>query len=88
MKHEVKITALLLLMFLATQLIGLVVIDAYSPKVVTSTLADGTVVNETVNVTIPYGMEPPEMKPEIGFTNIIISLFIAIVIFILLMKIK
>lgn len=88
MKHEVKITALLLFMFLATQLIGLVVINAYAPKTVTATLSNGTEISETVNVTIPYGMEPPKMEPEIGFTNIIVSLFIAIIIFILLMKIK
>ncbi len=88
MKHEVKITALLLLMFLATQLIGLAVIDAYSPKVVTTTLANGTQVTESVNVTIPYGMEPPEVSPEFGFANIIVSLVIAIAIFFFLMKFK
>ena len=86
MKHEVKITALLLLMFLTTQLIGLAVIDAYSPKIVKTTLANGTQVLESVNVTIPYGMEPPEVSPEVGFANIIISLTIAIVIFFFLMK--
>ena len=88
MKHEVKITALLLLMFLATQLIGLAVIDAYSPKTVTSTLSNGTQITEVKNVSIPYGMQPPEMEPKIGFANIAIALVIAIFIFFLLMKIQ
>ena len=88
MKHEVKITALLLAMFFVTQLIGLIVIDAYSPKTITSTLSNGTQLTEVQNVTIPYGMEPPKMEPEVGFANIAISLVIAIIIFFLLMKIQ
>lgn len=88
MKHEVKITALLLLMFLATQLIGLAVIDAYSPKTITTIAPNGTSIVEIQNVTIPYGMEPPEMEPKIGFANIAISLVIAIILFVLLMKIQ
>jgi len=89
MKHEVKITAVLLLMFLVTQLIGLAVIDAYSPKTVTSIAANGTQTVEVQNVTIPYGMEPPaEMSGWPGFESIVISLFIAILIFFLLMKIR
>ncbi|MBU2523325.1 MAG: hypothetical protein KKE23_03480 [Nanoarchaeota archaeon] len=88
MKHEVKITAILLLMFLATQLIGLAVIDAYSPKTITTIAPDGTQTVEVQNVTIPYGMDPPKMDPQIGFANIAISLVIAILIFVLLMKIQ
>lgn len=88
MKHEVKITALLLAMFLATQLIGLVVINAYSPKIITKTLENGTIVKEMQNVTIPYGMEPPKMEPRASLASIIVSLAIAIAIFFLLMRIK
>jgi len=88
MKHEVKITALLLAMFFVTQLIGLAVIGAYAPKTVSKTLENGTVVQEVQNVTIPYGMEPPQMEPRIGFVNIVVSLVIAIIIFFLLMKIQ
>ena len=88
MKHEIKVTILLLLMFITTQLIGLVVIDAYAPK--TAEIAvNGTVTNITVANEIPYGMQPPEMKKaEISLVNIAVSLIIAVLIFILLMKIK
>jgi len=87
MKHEVRITIILLSMFIATQLIGLMVIDAYSPKIV-SQVVNGTVTNVTVSREIPYGMQPPEIKPEISIISIMISLAIAVGVFFLLIKIK
>jgi len=80
MKHEVKVTAVIILMFILTQALGLVVIDAYAPK--TSFTPTGS------NATIPYGMQPPEAPAEISLGSIAISLVIAIFIFFLLMKIK
>jgi presenilin-like A22 family membrane protease len=87
MKHEVKITAILLFMFLITQLIGLYVIDAYSPKTTTQ-IVNGTSVNVTVSNEVPYGMQPPEMKAQISLISIIISFAIAIGIFLLLTRIR
>jgi presenilin-like A22 family membrane protease len=87
MKHEIKITIVLLLMFVLTQLIGLYVIDAYSPKITTQ-IINGTSTNVTVSQEIPYGMQPPEMKPQISLISIIISFVIAILIFFLLTKMK
>jgi presenilin-like A22 family membrane protease len=87
MKHEVKITAILLLMFLFTQLIGLIVIDAYAPKTRT-VFENGIEKNVTIAKEIPYGMQPPEAKPEVSLGSILVSLVIAILIFFLLMKIK
>ena len=77
-------------MFLTTQLIGLIVIDAYAPTKTVQTLKDGASVNLTTggNETIPYGMQPPEMKAEVSLASISISLIIAIIIFFLLMKIR
>jgi presenilin-like A22 family membrane protease len=37
---------------------------------------------------LPYGMQPPEMKPEVSFYTILISIFLAISFVFLLMKIK
>ena len=70
MKHNIKITTILLLMFIVTQIIGLVVISIYQGH------------------TLPYGMQPPEMKPEVSFSSIIISIFLAVSLVFLLMKIK
>lgn len=87
MKHSFKITALLLAMFLFTQLIGLFVIHAYAP--VTTQQIIG---NETLNITshnLPYGTEPPqEINPESSLISIIISIAIAVVLILLLMKIR
>jgi len=70
MKHNIKITTILLLMFIFTQIIGLVVISIYQGKI------------------LPYGMQPPEMKPEVSFSSILISIFLAVSLVFLLMKIK
>ena len=80
MKHQLKITLLLLLMFVFTQLIGLIVIDTYAPR---------TDLNPTANnATIPYGMQPPEAPAEISLGSLMVSLAIAVLIFFFLMKIK
>ena len=72
MKHNLKITLILLSMFFITQLIGLAVINAYS--------SPGT--------ELPYGMQPPEISPGMSLTSIIIAMAIAIFLILLLMKIK
>lgn len=85
MKHNIKITALLLVMFLFTQLLGLAVINAYSPRT-EKVFVNGTVQNVTVQTEIPYGMQPPEMKPWEAFQSIGISIVLAVVIMFFLMK--
>ena len=87
MKHNLKITLILLAMFFITQLIGLAVIYSYSPKQ-TQTLVNGTLTNVTITPQLPYGMQPPEMNPQISVTSIIISMLIAVLLIFLLMKIK
>lgn len=69
MKHTWQITAILLTMFLATQLIGLAVVHTY-----------------LIGPELPYGMEPPEVKPVEGFSSIIFAFVIAVLLMFLLMK--
>lgn len=87
MKHNIKITLILLAMFLITQLIGLAVIYSYSPKQ-TQALVNGTFTNVTITPQLPYGMQPPEMQPSLSLTSIIIAFVIAIALIFLLMRIK
>lgn len=89
MKHNVKITAILLGMFLLTQIIGLLVINAYSPQTQV-VFNETTQMYENVTVThqLPYGMQPPELEPQVSLTSIIISFAIAIAIIFLLMKFR
>ena len=79
MKQNLHVAAILLVMFLLTQFIGLGVIDAYSPRVEpVLNQTTGIVENVTVEPQLPYGMQPPEMKPEVSVTSIIIAFIIAI----------
>jgi presenilin-like A22 family membrane protease len=73
MKHNLKITIILIMMFLLTQLIGIFVISVYNlPE------------NE-----IPFGMEPPEeVKQNSPGHLILIAFVIAIILFFLLTKIN
>ena len=77
MKHNIKITALLLAMFFVTQFIGLYVVNHYSPVRVVG--------GEKVNVTapeLPYGLETPEIEKESDYLNffpiIVVSFVVAV----------
>ncbi len=77
MKHNVKITVILLSLFIITQLIGLFVINHYI----------------SVNNDLPYGMKPPVAEQESDFytsflPSIILAFVIAVVVLFLMMKFK
>lgn len=69
MKHNFKITALLLAMFLVTQLIGLFVVNNY--------LAD--------TAKLPYGMEPPEDVAPRSVSELVLSFAIAFAVVVVIM---
>lgn len=77
MKHSLKITFILLAMFIVTQFIGLYVINHYSVQ----------------GNTLPYGMEPPEIHEDTDFytsflPSIIIAFVIAVILLILFTRFK
>lgn len=76
MKHNLKITAIILIMFVITQFIGIYVVDHY--------------LSEENN--LPYGLEPPEVEKQsdysILFGFIIMAFIIAIFLFFFLTKFK
>ena len=86
MKHNLKITLILLAMFLITQIIGLAVINNYTPEYKT-VVDNGIEKNVTVNQ-LPYGLQPPETEPAISVASILISMAIAIFLIFILSKIK
>ena len=62
MKHTTKITLIVLAMFVLTQLIGIYVVNYYSPiKVV-----DGITSNVT-SPQLPFGFEPGQVEQEVDF---------------------
>jgi len=73
MKHAVKIVGLLLIMFFVTQLIGLVVINAYAAN----------------DDNLPYGMSPPkDVNPWDALKQISFAIAFAVVLMLLLMKFR
>ena len=87
MKHNLKITLLLILMFFIAQLIGLFVINQYSPVSKELTSPNGTVINVT-SYNLPYGYDPPKSEPGVNLVSIIVAIGMAILIMLLLMTIK
>lgn len=87
MKHAIKITILLLVMFFVTQLIGIAVISSYSPEIKEVQGLNGTVNITTYN--LPYGMDPPEgVTPQSTLFSIIFAIIIAVILMFVLMKYK
>jgi presenilin-like A22 family membrane protease len=81
MKHNVKITLILLAMFVVTQFIGLYVVQSYAQF----RYVEGEKVNLTATP-LPYGLETPEVEKESDFvTTVLPSIIIAFVIAILLL---
>lgn len=71
MKHNLKVTAIILAMFIVTQLIGLYVVSHYS--------ADEN--------SLPAWIEPPEIEEESDYLRILPSIFVAFIIAIFLFMI-
>lgn len=73
MKHNLKITIILISMFIVTQLIGLFVISVY----------------QAPGGELPYGMQPPkEVQEQFSIFHILISFIIAIGLFLLLIRLN
>lgn len=87
MKHSIRITSILLLLFFAAQLIGLYVTAAYAPETVTAYNATNNSYYNTTFYEIPYGLAPPEhVEPSSSVISIAISIIIAVCVLFLLMR--
>jgi len=76
-------------MFLITQFIGLLVVDAYNPT--TQTIIDpitGSSQEITVKNALPFGLESPEDEPTPAFFSIVFAFALAFAIIFILMKYK
>jgi len=88
MKHNPKITAILLGMFIVTQLIGMYVVSYYAPvKVV-----DKQVTEVSSPPSLPLGLETPRVEKESQysglFIGIVVAFIFAILLFLLLTRFK
>ena len=89
MKHALKITLILVAMFLVAQLIGIFVANVYLPETVqVVNETTGELINQT-QYNLPYGLDPPkDIEPVQAGTSILIALLIAVIIMFTLMKFK
>ncbi len=87
MKHNLKITAILVAMFLITQFLGLYVVNFYS----TTKMVDGQETDVSAPH-LPYGFESPELKSQgefyQAFGGILFAFTIAILLLLFLSKIN
>lgn len=87
MKHTFKVTIILILMYILTMLIGLFVINSYSPYV-HEVMINGTLKNITESPQLPYSMQPPEMKPQVSLVSILMSIIFATLLILMLTKFR
>ena len=80
MKHNLKITLVLLAMFLVTQFIGIYVVDYYS----STKIFQGNII-ETDSPDLPFGLEPPELHETSEFNQMFAFILFAFIIAILLL---
>ncbi len=73
-------------MFFITQLIGLAVINAYTPKIEQINI-NGTLQNVTINP-LPYNLEQPEVDKNVSLISIVIAFIFAILLVFILTKFK
>lgn len=88
MKHTIKITVILLGMFLLTQLIGIFVVSQYSPVQKQIIDEQGNVINVTSH-NLPQFLEPPqEVKPTNALVWIVFAIIFSVFLMFLLMRYK
>ncbi|MDP1695897.1 MAG: presenilin family intramembrane aspartyl protease [archaeon] len=88
MKHSFKIVLIMLFMFLFTQLVGLAVVNQYSPEIKQITTDENVTINVTTH-NLPYGTEPDKsIEQKDYFWVIITSLIVAVLLIFFLMKFK
>lgn len=89
MKHSIKITILLLSMFLVAQVAGIYVSHVYRPQTVQTFNETTHVYENKTNYNLPYGFGPPEgITPQSSVISIVIALVIAVLLMFMLMKLK
>jgi len=81
MKHTLKITIILVLLFFLAQTIGLVIVDKYIDK-------EKSTKEVTVYKSLPYEIERPDINPALSYIYIIIAVLVGTGILLLLIRFR
>ncbi len=82
MKHSVPVTAILVILFFSSQIVGLKIIDNYIDKGATSETGVVSYKN------LPYSIERPDVSPEASIWFIVVAVLIGTGILLLLVKFR
>ncbi|TKJ17291.1 hypothetical protein CEE44_02025 [Candidatus Woesearchaeota archaeon B3_Woes] len=93
MKHSLRVTLLLILFFLLSQIIGLGIISKYitieEVEKIDLITNETYVVNETIALDLPHNIERPQFNTSSEFiTYLVIAILLATILFLFLIKIK
>jgi len=87
MKPSLKIISILLVLFFLSQLIGIAVINSYSPKTI-QIEQNGTIQNQTT-YDLPSWVAPPqEVDKNLTASYIIFAIFLGVILMLVLMKLR
>jgi presenilin-like A22 family membrane protease len=88
MKHTLQVSITLLVMFLAAQFIGLLVVNAYvdveASQIATAETGELTSVYEQ----LPYGIERPQINPDLSFVFLSIAMVVGTGLMLLIIKLR
>ena len=84
MKHNKKVTAILLILFFLTQVIGLFIIDAYATT--KTEVVEGAQVKTIEYEDLPYDIERPNFKQETSFLPMLIMVLVVTFFIMLIIK--
>ena len=89
MKHSLRITLILLGMFLIAQLLGIFVVNQYAPRIV-QTVGNNGIIQNVTTYNLPFGMDPPPQPERQNVRSIVIqfSIVFAIAVFLMLFLMK
>lgn len=88
MKHPLPATAVLLVMFLAAQIIGLLVVSSYIDKSASEQATKEAGKPVVVYGQLPYGVERPAIAPDTSFIFLSVAILIGTVLLLLIIKFR
>ena len=86
MKHRWSVSAVLLLIFVAAQIVGLLVVHSYVDVSASAKSTQEAGKPVTVYTALPYGVERPQVAPEISYLYIAAAVVIGTLLLLLIIK--
>jgi presenilin-like A22 family membrane protease len=86
MKHTLRVTLIIVALFVVAQIVGLSVVNSYLGK--EEVVVDGKVVTNVTWGELPYGVERPEFEEQTSFFPLMVIILIATFLILAIMKLR